>query len=93
MSLKEETATTLLMIADKYCVPQLKLACAKFLISCLTVKNVIDISILAHTADAQELEKATVKFIVKNLEAVFEQNDIKKLPYPTLFEVCKKTSS
>ena len=93
VSLKEDTATALLMIADKYCVPRLKLACVKFLISCLTVQNVIDISILAHTADAKELEKGTVDFIKNNWEDVFEQNDIKKLPYPTLFEVCKQKPS
>ena len=79
----------MLQIADKYRIPQLKSICSTFLITCLTVKNVVDISILANSTGSTDLEKATVKFIKENLEAVFEHDDIKKLPYTTLFDVCK----
>ena len=90
VNLTEEIANALISVADKYNIPQLKSACSTFLASCLTVKNVVDISILAHKVDAHELEKATVRFIVKNVDAVFDENDIKKLPYPILRDVCKQ---
>jgi len=89
VSLTEEVAVALLQIADKYSVPQLKSICSTFLITCLTVKNVVDISVLASTTESIDLEKATVKFIKQNLKEVFEHNDIKKLPHSTLFDLCK----
>jgi len=87
--LTEGVAVALLQIADKYRIPQLKSICSNFL-TCLTGKNVVDISIFANTAGSTDLEKATVKFIKENLEAVFKSSDIKRLAYSTLFDICRE---
>jgi len=88
--LNEKVALELLKVADKYIVPLLKAECEEYLISCLTPKNVVDVSILANELNAVALEKGTISFMRNNLNSVFEQNEPKNLPKSVLFQVCRQ---
>jgi len=90
VSLNEHTATELLKIVDKYCVPLLKELCEETLGNCLTVDNVVDLGILADKMEAKELLKVIVKFAKDNFDKVFEHNDIRKLPKSVLYDIYKQ---
>lgn len=60
----DELAADLLVAADKYSIPDLKLRCEKALISALTVDNVCDLLTLADAHAAQHLKERAVEFLV-----------------------------
>ena len=88
--LTAELAFELLKVADKYMVLPLRSLCETFLENCLNVSNVVDISIAANEVGAKSLEKLTVTFIKRNLDAVIEKHDIKRLPQSVLFDIMKE---
>ena len=90
VKLTEELAIELLNIAGKYNVLPLRSECETFLGNCLNVSNVVDISITANEVGAKSLEKLTVTFIKKNLDAVVEKHDINKLPKSILLDITKE---
>ena len=87
--LDEKIAQEILTVADKFSLPDLKKVAEKCLIDRLTVGNVAERAHLAETSKAGDLEKAIVKFIVDNLDAVFEKHDAESLPQPIFLQVCK----
>ena len=89
VSFTEQSATELLQIADKYGVPPLKELCEEILSESLTVTNVIDLGILADKMEANELIKRIVKFVKRNLNAIFEHDDIRRLPKTILYDLYK----
>ena len=93
VSLNEHTATDLLQIADKYCVPSLKGLCEETLGEFLTAANVVNLGILANKMEAKELTKTIVKFVKKNLDAVYLHNDIGKLPKEMLYDLIRQNDS
>jgi len=86
--LDEQSATELLRITDKYNVPALKELCEEILGECLTTTNAVELGMLADKTDAKQLIKSVVKFVKKNLIAVSEHDDIRRLPKSVVIDIC-----
>ena len=84
---KEEVAFELFQISDKYRIPALRDACAKYLKNCLSPENVVDIAIMANRNEAKQLEEAAIKYMVQNIAIVFEKSDPTKLPKSVLYKL------
>jgi len=87
--MEDQIAQELFAVADKFSLPDLKKLAEKCLIEHLAVENVVERAELADIFEASNLEKAAVKFIVTNIDAVFEKSDIRKLPDSILLKVIK----
>ena len=87
--MSDKIAEEIFAVADKFSLPELKKIAEKCLVDHLTVENVIERAELSDIFEATSLEQAAVKFIVNNIDAVFEKSDIRKLPDHLLLKVCK----
>jgi len=85
----DQIAQELFAVADKFSLPELKKLAEKCLIDHLTVENVVERAELADIFEASNLEKATVRFIVTHIDAIFEKSDVRKLPDSILLKVIK----
>ncbi|VDP11377.1 unnamed protein product [Soboliphyme baturini] len=59
-----ELGADLLVAADKYSLPDLKLRCEKALISALNTENACDLLIMADTHSASRLKEKAIEFFV-----------------------------
>jgi hypothetical protein len=69
-----DNATKLLLMADKYNVPNLKHICSQYLFTHVVVENCADILIAARFSNLKALEKISFKFIAKNM-AIIKQTE------------------
>ena len=85
----DKIAQEIFAVADKFSLPDLKKIAEKCLIDHLSVENVVERAEMADIFEASNLEKATIRFIISNMDAVFEKSDVRKLPDSILLKVCK----
>ena len=73
----ESLAVDILSTAEKYSLLKLKTNCQRYLISQLSIDNVLNYSSLANTYNAKTLKDATVKFIISNCNRIIETSEFK----------------
>jgi len=82
--LSEKLALDLLILSDKYSLPELKVDCEAFLSKQLSPENVLQVAKTAELALAAELEKNVADYVIQNLDTLEESIDLQKLP-PSIF--------
>jgi len=85
----ENIAQELFAVADKFSLFDLKKLAEKCMMDHLTVGNVVERAELAEIFEASTLERATIKFMISNIDAVFAKSDIRRLSDNILLKVCK----
>lgn len=79
VSFNEQLSLELLVLSDKYSLPNLRSLCESYLLKQLREDNVINIANIAEKCEAQKLKKTALKFIAQNSQAIFENQEVKGL--------------
>ena len=82
----EEHAEELLMAGEKYQLDQLKSVCDKKLCNKIEVNNCLNYLVIGHLYRADNLKKASLQFIARNVGIVFKSKDWEEClkDHPTL---------
>jgi len=82
--LSEKLALDLLVLSDKYSLPELKVDCETFLSKHLSTENILQVAKTAEIAIATDLEKNVADYVIQHLDKLEETIDLQKLP-PSIF--------
>jgi hypothetical protein len=93
VELNQDIARDLFIESDKYSLPGLKKICEDFLASQMTPENALDILKFAEKYNAASLREATLIFIMKSFEKVFEGEGSLELDYSTFLEIFRMKSN
>merc|ERR1719282_863120 len=82
----DDHAEDLLMAAEKYQLDQLKNFCVKKLCNNIAVNNCLNYMVIGDLFRADDLKKASLQFIIKNMGSVFKSKDWEEClkDHPTL---------
>jgi len=89
VDLKEEVAVELLKSTKKNSLPKLKIEAEKCLAKNLTVEKILDRAKLAVEENAEDLETAVVKLMVKEMDEVNRIHELNHFSNSILYRVCK----
>ncbi len=87
INLTEKLALDLLVIADMYCVAELKEECDIYLSKYMKSTNLLKIIKVVETAESEILEDKIVNFLHRNLEELNKGIDLESIP-PHLLVKC-----
>ncbi|KAG9439277.1 hypothetical protein H6P81_019442 [Aristolochia fimbriata] len=79
VSLDEQLACELLILAEKYQVKHLKAFCEKFMTSKVTNDNAVSSFAFAHRHNAKQLLEASLSLITDNMDTLTERDEYKEL--------------
>jgi len=77
----------LLVIADMYCMAELKADCEAYLSMTMKATNLLEIIKAAETADSEKLENKIITFIFSNIDKLNNEMDLQLIP-PHLLVKC-----
>jgi len=77
-ALLDKHADSIFKAADYYEINDLKKICEKILIRQVTIKNMVDMLVMADMYKAPDLKTATMKLIVHNSKELMKQRDWKQ---------------
>jgi len=92
----DDQAISLLTVADKYDLSELKETCESHLCEKITMANICDILIVSYLHNGASLPKAAFQYVSNNGDKLMEQNDFKDklMSYPhiimRILELCIK---
>jgi len=89
MGMDDKISQEVFAVADRFTLPDLKKIAERCMIENLTAENVVERAEIAEIFEALSLERATIKFIINNIDEVFAKSDMRKLPDGILLKVCK----
>ena len=75
MPLTESTSHSLLIVAEKYDVVDLKEECAKFLVSTIRMDNAINLLLVAHQQSVEKMKEGVIYFIKQNAKQIVKLDD------------------
>jgi len=90
--LDEDLACDLLIVSDKYLLPQLTAECEQFLIQNLTEENLVKILKETEYMECENLQKETLRFALINSKSMRLRADFIELPQEMISELNKKIS-
>ncbi len=95
--LTEPLALDLIILADMYCMAELKADCETYLSANLKINNLLKIIKASETADSHKLEERIVSFLIENIEKLQQEMDFHEIPHELLVKsmlsMKQKTSS
>jgi len=79
LKLDEKLALDLVPVIDEYLMKDLKAFCGRYLCKQLRKENAVDLLLIAGTYEIDRLKKACFKFILKNLDNIYENEEMTKV--------------
>ena len=87
ITLTEKLAMDLLILADMYCMAELKADCEAYLSMHMKTTNLLEIIKAAETADSEKLENKIINFLCGNLQEYNTEMGLQFIP-PQLLVKC-----
>jgi len=90
IALTEQLAMDLAIVADMYCMAELKADCEAYLSKNMKAENLLAIIKTAETADSVKLENKIISFLVTNIDKLKDTMDVDSIPHPLLIKCMVK---